>query len=116
MTNTAVEIITPVQRRRRWSRAEKERLVTASLEPGASVTAIAREAGIHVSQLFGWRRQLCGPRQAGFAAVQVAPEPSGPGTIEVEFAVGTRMRVSGAVDLAVLTAVITALSGGERRA
>ena len=116
MTNTAVEVITSVQRRRRWSRAEKERLVAASLEPGAVASAIAREAGIHVSQLFGWRRQLCGPPSAGFAAVRVAPEAGGPGVIEIEFAAGARIRVSGAVDPSVLTAAISALAGGKRRA
>jgi transposase len=60
MTNQRVEIITSVQRRRRWSVAEKEHLVAASLEPGASVSAVAREAGIHPGQLYGWRRQLRG--------------------------------------------------------
>jgi len=34
MTKTQVEVITSVQRRRRWSRAEKERIVAAALEPG----------------------------------------------------------------------------------
>jgi transposase len=34
MSKTAVEVITSVQRRRRWSAAEKERLVAASLELG----------------------------------------------------------------------------------
>ena len=58
MTSERVEVITSVERRRRWSRAEKERLVAASLEPGASVSLIAREAGIHPSQLYGWRRQM----------------------------------------------------------
>jgi transposase len=48
-----------MERRRRWSAAEKERLVAASLEPGAVVSALAREAGVHPSQLYGWRRQLC---------------------------------------------------------
>jgi transposase len=40
----AIEVITSVERRRRWSAAEKERLVAASLEAGASVSAVAREA------------------------------------------------------------------------
>ena len=31
----AVEVITSVQRRRRWSRSEKERIVAAAMEPGA---------------------------------------------------------------------------------
>ena len=35
MTKTQVEVITSVQRRRRWSRAEKERIVAAAMEPGA---------------------------------------------------------------------------------
>ena len=46
MTNQRVEIITSVQRRRRWSAAEKAQLVASSLEPGSSVSANAREAGI----------------------------------------------------------------------
>jgi hypothetical protein len=29
----------------------------ASLEPGAVVSALAREAGLHPSQLYGWRRK-----------------------------------------------------------
>ncbi|MFD2143477.1 transposase [Ancylobacter oerskovii] len=47
-----IEVITSVERRRRWPRVEKERLVAASLESGVSASEIARGAGIHVSQLF----------------------------------------------------------------
>ena len=64
MTNERVEIITSVQRRRRWNSAEKRQLVAESLEPGASVSVVAREAGIHPSQLYGWRRQLSARRSA----------------------------------------------------
>jgi hypothetical protein len=35
-----------------------DRAIAASLEPGASVSLIAREAGIHPSLLYGWRRQM----------------------------------------------------------
>jgi transposase len=71
MSKTAIEVITSAQRRRRWSAAEKERLVAASLEPGSGVSAVARQAGI------GWQRQLCARRQpdAEFAAVRIAAEP-----------------------------------------
>ena len=55
MANGRVEVVTTVQRRRRWSVGEKEQLVAATLEPGASVSAVARAAGIHPSQLYGWR-------------------------------------------------------------
>jgi transposase-like protein len=76
MTKTQVEVITSVQRRRRWSRAEKERIVAAALEPGAVASEVAREAGIHTSQLFRWRQQLCKrtPVPAAFNPVAVAPE------------------------------------------
>ncbi|WP_283843200.1 transposase [Bradyrhizobium sp. 2S1] len=46
----------PRQLRRRWSDEFKAQIVTEALEPGASVSAIARRIGIHPSQLFAWRR------------------------------------------------------------
>jgi transposase len=104
-----------------WSTAEKERLVAASLEPGAGVSAVAREAGVHPGQLYGWRRQLCRAQpMATFAAVRVAAEPiaagmSAPGTIDIEFANGSRMRVTGAVDPATLAAIIRRLANVGRR-
>ena len=79
MTKAQVEVITSVQRRRRWSRAEKERIVAAAMEPGAVASEVARAAGIHTSQLFRWRQQLCERAQipAVFNSVAVTPEPSG---------------------------------------
>jgi len=120
MTSQRVEIITSVQRRRRWGAAEKERLVAASLEPGASVSRIAREAGVHPGQLYGWRRQSRAPAQIGFSPVRIAPEAApvglaGCGTMEIEFASGTRMRIMGAADVAALTAAIAILNDGRRR-
>jgi tripartite-type tricarboxylate transporter receptor subunit TctC len=66
-----------VQRRRRWSRAEKERIVAAALGPGVVASEVAREAGIHTSQLFRWRQQLCKrtPAPVAFNPVAVAPVP-----------------------------------------
>ncbi|UIY27865.1 transposase (plasmid) [Rhizobium leguminosarum] len=59
MTKHPIEVITSVERRRRWSREDKERLVAACFEPDAVISEIARAAGIHVSQLFRWRKELC---------------------------------------------------------
>ena len=120
MTSGRVEVITSVQRRRRWSAAEKQQLVAASLEPGASVSALAREAGIHASQLYGWRRQLRAHPSMSFAPVRIAldtapAEVVDPGTIEIEFASGARLRITGAADPATLTAVVAALACGRRR-
>ena len=77
MTKTQVEVITSVQRRRSWSRAEKERIVAAAMEPGAVASEVARAAGMHTSQLFRWRQQLCERTQvpAAFNPVAITPEP-----------------------------------------
>ena len=48
----------PVARRRRWSDDFKEQAVTAALEPGVNVSALARRLGITPPQLFGWRREF----------------------------------------------------------
>jgi transposase len=124
MSKTQVEVITSVERRRRWGAFEKERLVAASLEPGAVVSALAREAGLHPSQLYKWRRQLCGRQGAAsglFMPVQIGSEPTASclpapvGMIEIELAGGTRLRITGAVDAATVTAAITAVAAKERR-
>jgi transposase len=127
MTKMQVEVITSAQRRRRWSRAEKERIVAAAMEPGAVASEIARAAGIHTSQLFRWRQQLCEPAQipAAFSAVTIAPapepgtvSPSSPesaGVIEIEFATGGRMRISGPVATSTVSALIKALAKSKRR-
>jgi transposase len=118
MTNGRVEVITSVERRRRWSSAEKQQLVSASLEPGASVSAVARAAGIQPGQLYGWRRQLGVRPRIGFAPVRITPEAAPAvdrGAIEIEFATGVRMRITGAVDPAALTAAVAVLAEGRRR-
>jgi transposase len=122
MTNAAVEVITSVQRRRRWPRAEKERIVAAALAPGAVASEVARAAGIHASQLFRWRQQLCGPAptaSAGFSPVALVPEAAAaPGatssTIEIELAGGTRIRITGAADPATVSALIASLAKAAR--
>jgi transposase len=125
MTMARMEVITSVQRRRRWSMKEKERIVAAAIEPGAVASEIARRAGIHTSQLFRWRRELCGPSQPtpAFTAVALVPEPVTPpaslptspaGVIEIEFAVGARVRISGAVDPATVSAIISTLAAVRR--
>jgi len=114
MTNGAVEVITSVQRRRRWPRAEKERIVAAALATGAVASEVARAAGIHTSQLFRWRQQLCGrpAASARFAPVAIVPDAVTPATstIEVELAGGTRMRITGAADPVIVSARIAGLA------
>ena len=58
-----VEVITSVQRRRRWSTEEKVRIVEETYLPGNSVSLVARRHGIAGNQLFTWR-QADGARRA----------------------------------------------------
>ena len=123
MTKAQVEVITSVQRRRRWSRAEKERIVASAMEPGAVASEVARAAGIHSSQLFRWRQELCerAAIPAAFNPVAIAPEAgiasaaAQAGVIEIEFAAGGRMRIMGPVDTSTMQALIAALAPSKRR-
>jgi len=125
MTKAQVEVITSVRRRRRWSRTAKEQIVGAAMEPGAVASEVARAAGIYPSQLFRWRRQLCERTQvpAVFSPVAVTAEPEAVsaiapekgGVVEIEFAGGGRMRISGAVDASMVSALTKALANGKRR-
>src|ERR1700760_2116034 len=51
-----VEVITSVQRRRRWSAEEKARIVQETYAPDMSVSLVARQHGVAPNQLFTWRR------------------------------------------------------------
>jgi transposase len=53
-----IEVITGVERRRKWSPDEKLAVVVESLAEGAVVSEVARRHGISPQQLFGWRAKL----------------------------------------------------------
>ena len=130
MTMDRIEVITSVERRRRWSRAEKARLVAAMDEPGAVVTEIARRAEVNASLLYRWRRELRGAqhktprfvlvrvgREASDACLESAPicssqSPSSPArsSITIAFGVEVRMTIEGAPDASTLANVIGALT------
>jgi transposase len=128
-----LEIITGRERRRRWSTAEKLRIVEESTERGAVMRAVAARNGVCESLLYAWRRQmrdgtLHESGTAAFVPVQVFEAPmnpissgresgrassSGSGTrsdlIEIELGDGRQVRVGRDVNLAALRRVLTAL-------
>ncbi len=53
-----VEVITGVERRRRWTTDEKLAIVAESMVEGAVVSDVARQHGISPQQLFGWRSKV----------------------------------------------------------
>jgi transposase len=117
-------------RRRRWSEDEKLKIVLESLRAPRQVSVTARRHGISRSLLLQWRRSFRAERksaaepQIGFVSATVVPESdaavpapcgaAGGGTIEIEFATGARMRITGAVDKAMLTAAVRAVADGRR--
>jgi transposase len=50
-------VLTGVERRRRWSLAEKRELVAESVSCGLSVSEFARRHDLHPNLLHSWRRQ-----------------------------------------------------------
>jgi transposase len=120
------------ERRRRWTSAEKGGIVAESLTTDATVVEVARRHDIHPNLLHLWRRQARSgalapvgrPSDAPASAVQFASVAiaadervlaAAPGMIEIEFASGTRLRISGSVDAATVSAAIAAAARGERR-
>jgi transposase len=76
MTNSSdrVEIITSVQRRRRWTAPEKVRMVEETFEPGMTVSLVARRHGVAPNQLFTWRRLVAqGSLTAAGSGEEVVP-------------------------------------------
>ena len=73
-TPEKVEVVTSVRRRRRWSAAEKMRMLEESQEPGASVSLVARRRGVNPNRLFTWRRLAAhGAFTAAAAGEEVVP-------------------------------------------
>ena len=129
MTKQHIEVITSVERRRRWSREEKEGLVAACLEPGASVSEIARSAGINSGQLFRWRKELCQisaqsvPQLIPVEVVAALPSPEAvepppsrvrkkSSMVTIELGRGRRIRVESDVDTEALGRILDVV---ERR-
>jgi len=116
-------------RRRRWSEDEKLRIVLESLQRPRQGSATARRYGISRSLLLNWRRLFRTEQNEARSQLDFVPakviadplatsDPIGPacdGAIEIEFAAGTRMRITGAVDAATLKAAVAALTDGPTR-
>jgi transposase len=109
-------------KRRQWTEAFKRQIVAETLEPGASVSIVARRHDVNANQLFKWRREMA-PEQPPAAEqsvtmlpVEIAPEAGEPrararrsGTIEITFSDGARMCVRGEVSPETLRQVIELL-------
>ena len=125
-----IEVVMRSERRRRWSDADKQRILQETLVPGATVAGVARRHEIGTGQIYTWRRQALAGAVGGFVPIRLeedvanspdnsTPAPALPapgslpsparGTIEIELANGTRLRVGGDVDGGALRRVLAAL-------
>ena len=70
-----MEILTGVERRRRWSSEDKLRILREVSAPGASVAVVARRHDISRSQIYQWRRafRLGRLRSESLAVVDFLP-------------------------------------------
>ena len=121
-------------RRRRWSDAEKLRIVAESMAGPRLVSATARRHGVSRWQLNTWRRQVREGRLVGdagldpapaFAAVTLAPEagpaalappampdrapPPDPERIEIVLTNGRRLLVGAGIDAGSLARLVAVL-------
>lgn len=138
-TYRRIELITGDTRRRAWTEEEKVRILAESFQPGAKVSEVARRHGMNRGLLWTWRHQArkrgvggeqrfvpvrivdenaappaatavgpLAPPAVSASAAAVVPDSVPSGAIEIEMS-GARVRISGAVDTAVLRQVLTQL-------
>ena len=73
-TFSKVEVITGVARRRRFTTEQKLLVVNETLQPGMSISYVARRHGLSPSLVFRWRRLMSeGGREAVRADDDVVP-------------------------------------------
>src|SRR5690242_16813797 len=69
-----IEVVTSIQRRRRWNASEKVRMVEETFAPGMTVSLVARQHGVAPNQLFTWRRLVAqGSLTAAGSGEEVVP-------------------------------------------
>ena len=130
-----MEIITGIERRRRWRVDDKLRIVAETQEPGARIADVARRHEISRGLLWNWRHQarrgtLRQPASPAFVPVRVTGIPGTaeprqavvdqqPDTghssvksgLEVRLPDGTSIRIEGDVSLTMLRRIMMVLRG-----
>lgn len=122
-----MEIITGVERRRRWRPEQKLRILSELDEPGVTVAEVARRHDVSRGLLWQWRdaqqRGHLVLREAAFLPMRVLAVPEAPpappppgnaagepdGRIEIVLPDGTTLRVSETVGAVGLHRILAAL-------
>ena len=116
-------------KRREWPEALKRRIVAETLEPGSSVSLVARRHDVNANQVFKWRREMTPepspadasiamlpveivsehPRELPAQAGEPRPRARRGGVIEITFGCGARVCLRGEVSPETLRQVIELL-------
>jgi transposase-like protein len=107
--------------RRKWTMAEQQRIVQASLKAGTTVESVARVYGVNPSQIHKWRKQqrqrMQQSKRSALLPVQVAegvaagaPEAKQDCSVILE-ARGVRVTVGGCIDAAIICRLLESLAG-----
>lgn len=104
------EIISRVERRRRWTTEQKLKILAEALEPGAVVSVVADRNGISRSQVYAWKRlaqaggipgiSLNGPPKPLFAPVRIEAPPAAPAPTMAASEATCPQRRPGAIEIA----------------
>ena|SRR5579871_817283 len=108
-----VAVLSGHERRRKWSPAEREVILTEAFSPGGVVADVARRYDISTSVIYRWRKYGCADGAAGFAPVIVAEpargqDPVPKNAILVELG-QIRVSISASATAALVTATLRAL-------
>ena len=125
-SNELVSVRVAGAKKRRRSVEERRKIVEATLQPGASVSRVARRHDVNANQVFHWRKLYREGRLGSSTSTKLLPvkvtdersvrEAEGDGiawrsgTIEIQLPKGT-LRIAGAVDVAALRAALECLAG-----
>ena len=113
-----VEVLTGIERRRKWNDDQKRAIVAAAFAPGAKVADVARHADINSGQIYRWRKDFRSVPASGFAEIVVASDTSVPvqttcdPVIDVETGL-LRVRIWASAPPDLAAAIVQALNGGR---
>ncbi len=125
-SNEIVSVSVAGAKKRRRSVEERRKIVEATLQPGASVSRVARRQDVNANQVFHWRKLYREGRLGDSATSKLlrvrigdgrsVREAEGDGiawqsgTIEIQLAEGT-LRIVGAADVSALRVAMECLTG-----
>jgi transposase len=63
-----------VQKRKKWTAAEKLRIVLTSMQAGVEVSELCRREGVNPTQFYEWKKRLFSSAEAVFDERQKKPD------------------------------------------